>query len=319
MIIDTIHECIETGDFTKYKIELKTTKIDFEQLYNRLALIGNYELFLDLYENNLGIYHISFITFISACEGGNLDICELIYRHIPKSAIDLNIIQTAANSACMCNQLHVIKWIHSKQPTLDITNRCVKTAISNNNFEIFMYLVSIKQYLTNVIELFRECCKHGSIEIAKYLAKNYNIKLSQNRYIYIIDCINSDHIDIADYICNTSIKSDTYNNIICLAFSENNIKILKYILDKKPNIEFNIIDNKISINEYIIENISLEILEYLNTYYFSEFDKVDSCSICQTDNLESGIKLMCGHKYHNECIKEWININRSCPYCRVKF
>ena len=34
-------------------------------------------------------------------------------------------------------------------------------------------------------------------------------------------------------------------------------------------------------------------------------------------NLEDSIKtLICGHKFHTECINEWINENNSCPYCR---
>ena len=44
----------------------------------------------------------------------------------------------------------------------------------------------------------------------------------------------------------------------------------------------------------------------------------DLCIICFDDiNSEEIIKkLSCGHKFHNKCISQWINIKNYCPYCR---
>jgi hypothetical protein len=43
----------------------------------------------------------------------------------------------------------------------------------------------------------------------------------------------------------------------------------------------------------------------------------DCCSICYDDNEKKQyIKLKCGHKYHVNCIKEWLKRdNNKCPMC----
>lgn len=49
-------------------------------------------------------------------------------------------------------------------------------------------------------------------------------------------------------------------------------------------------------------------------------DKIDNlneeCSICLDINNKVWIKTKCNHTYHEECFKEWIKINKSCPICR---
>ncbi len=44
----------------------------------------------------------------------------------------------------------------------------------------------------------------------------------------------------------------------------------------------------------------------------------DSCSIClQNFNDNETLKLLnCNHKFHKNCIDEWIKINKNCPICR---
>ncbi len=56
-------------------------------------------------------------------------------------------------------------------------------------------------------------------------------------------------------------------------------------------------------------------------------DKNTECTICrQSINnnsvyaIEKGFKSevsngMCGHIFHNECIKPWLNMNKRCPIC----
>ncbi|KAI3971986.1 hypothetical protein MKX01_030187 [Papaver californicum] len=47
----------------------------------------------------------------------------------------------------------------------------------------------------------------------------------------------------------------------------------------------------------------------------------DTCIICQADlaeyeNLDKIRMLHCGHEYHEECIKQWLLISKTCPICR---
>ena len=49
-----------------------------------------------------------------------------------------------------------------------------------------------------------------------------------------------------------------------------------------------------------------------------EYSKEDSCSIC-LDNYkaqEQVGRLNCGHVFHNDCIRSWLEHQKSCPLCR---
>lgn len=43
------------------------------------------------------------------------------------------------------------------------------------------------------------------------------------------------------------------------------------------------------------------------------------CNICLEDYVigDNLTELSCGHVYHHECIKQWIEVSDSCPTCRV--
>ena len=41
------------------------------------------------------------------------------------------------------------------------------------------------------------------------------------------------------------------------------------------------------------------------------------CSICQ-DELSGQVKRMrCGHMFHFDCLRPWLNIHNTCPVCRI--
>ena len=42
----------------------------------------------------------------------------------------------------------------------------------------------------------------------------------------------------------------------------------------------------------------------------------DKCNIC-LDNAGQRFTTLCGHIFHEKCIKEWVNVNNSCPSCPV--
>ena len=42
----------------------------------------------------------------------------------------------------------------------------------------------------------------------------------------------------------------------------------------------------------------------------------EECSICFEDMDEATKINKCGHAFHHDCIKEWTEINQSCPICR---
>lgn len=44
----------------------------------------------------------------------------------------------------------------------------------------------------------------------------------------------------------------------------------------------------------------------------------DKCMICleESKNEEEWMVLNCDHKFHKDCLIEWLKINKYCPYCR---
>ena len=48
---------------------------------------------------------------------------------------------------------------------------------------------------------------------------------------------------------------------------------------------------------------------------FSKKNKLLKCSICLDDNSLRKRKLNCGHKFHFNCIEQWLKNNKRCPLC----
>ncbi|CUG90597.1 zinc finger protein, putative, partial [Bodo saltans] len=49
-----------------------------------------------------------------------------------------------------------------------------------------------------------------------------------------------------------------------------------------------------------------------------DLDKDRRCAVCYDDMLDdTGCKkLKCGHCYHKDCLRKWLEANSACPYCR---
>ena len=46
----------------------------------------------------------------------------------------------------------------------------------------------------------------------------------------------------------------------------------------------------------------------------------NECSIClELINKKDRQTMVCGHKFHKNCIKTWINIKNICPLCRYEY
>lgn len=42
----------------------------------------------------------------------------------------------------------------------------------------------------------------------------------------------------------------------------------------------------------------------------------ETCGICYVKNVN--FKLDCNHEFCRQCIKKWIKVNNTCPYCRIQ-
>ena len=100
------------------------------------------------------------------------------------------------------------------------------------------------------------------------------------------------------------------------------IKLKNIIFRDHDNIITDIYTNQINDNEIDIEknikNINYnKIFNKLENKIYSDFDNNNNCSICIETLNENIVSLKCGHKFHFNCIKEWIYLNNNCPLCRT--
>ena len=45
-------------------------------------------------------------------------------------------------------------------------------------------------------------------------------------------------------------------------------------------------------------------------------NKHETCSICLSPSTDSA--LQCGHGFHWDCVREWLDSNNTCPICRAR-
>lgn len=85
-------------------------------------------------------------------------------------------------------------------------------------------------------------------------------------------------------------RGDNYEQLLRLDERVPTKKLTKQELDSLPTLRFK---NQISDND-------------------------TSCSICfeNYDTKSNLCALPCKHKFHSKCIKEWLNVDRTCPICR---
>ena len=46
-------------------------------------------------------------------------------------------------------------------------------------------------------------------------------------------------------------------------------------------------------------------------------EPVECCiCMCQCEEHELTKRLPCGHAFHDECVRQWLRVNISCPFCK---
>ena len=118
---------------------------------------------------------------------------------------------------------------------------------------------------------------------------------------------------LADYLT----LSDEYGTIINDYFFTHNRMVMRKVYNAahrkiiKPQEGFNLV--KITHNAVILANTFVKL--------FTDLGENTTCMICLEDFkfLSTITKTSCGHMYHYNCLKPWIDRsvnNFTCPYCR---
>ncbi|BDA50972.1 probable ERAD-associated E3 ubiquitin-protein ligase HRD1B [Coccomyxa sp. Obi] len=72
-----------------------------------------------------------------------------------------------------------------------------------------------------------------------------------------------------------------------------------------------------------VQPLTAELLNRLPSFFLASTSKNDSledreCAICQEDMAQTKVlSLPCGHLFHKECVKEWLQRKATCPTCRL--
>jgi hypothetical protein len=71
------------------------------------------------------------------------------------------------------------------------------------------------------------------------------------------------------------------------------------------------VDRMLEYDTYLQENI-----HHRPQQSFTKCNDSYQCTICLEKQIGGGVKLKCGHIFHQECISMWFNRKNSCPTCR---
>jgi len=75
-------------------------------------------------------------------------------------------------------------------------------------------------------------------------------------------------------------------------------------------------------HKYITKTKHISCLDnYLLSHQVQEADRTGNCSLCiePFNSTQTNVVLQCNHKFHKECIKEWLEKELTCPNCRQSF
>ena len=81
----------------------------------------------------------------------------------------------------------------------------------------------------------------------------------------------------------------------------------------------NVYDNNNNILSITIENTPDFSRLYVKETVSPLHQPLFVCSICLDEDTENIKTLLCGHKFHKDCIEEWVNKEETCPLCRIDF
>ena len=205
-------------------------------------------------------------------------------------------------------------------------------------------------------DLFEKICTHSDLKTLKWYLDKFQHILDMNNLIFIKTSLTNPDTNVFNFILeNSNYSKKIYENMFLDSIINLNIGIAQLIYQKRPNINFKIIngiqlkngiqlnncDSKKSIVKWlkIILEEQAYILEVFPLYYLYVIDElcishnepilnnfsnisinydnyINSNECIICFQLSNDIILNCSHKYCSYCIRRWLKKNDSCPTCR---
>lgn len=175
------------------------------------------------------------MNVIQQCELGQL---ESVQQHVYGS---INVSLTVAfQKACRHGCLEVAKWIHSIQPTINVSARreyAFKIACKYSHLEVAKWLYSIQPSDVSACGefAFRSACENGHLRVAQWL---YQINLTLDVYeqfigVFLSACRN-EHLEVAQWIHSIKPMNESTLKFAC---ENGHPDVVQWILSIKPLID----------------------------------------------------------------------------------
>ena len=273
----------------------------------------------------------------SACENNKLNFMKWLYNihsiHIFKHINEL--FEIAYNK----NYLEILDWLIELYPPvfnkLNNYDEFKKTCVKENTIMV-NYIIeknpSIKNSLyTNKHEIFNYVCNKAIIQYNNLIQTNL-FKETQTKYSIMMQ--NDKSISQDELLNYNNIIKNNPNNII---FNYNFKIILSTNIFRMIHENDNYDDKNNDNNKYNYDY--LEIATYLKNFNPEEYTleikdnqiyysiklfhihhdilyitQKEKCSVCYDKDVQN--QFGCKHRFCISCIKEWLNYNNICPYCR---
>jgi hypothetical protein len=234
-----------------------------------------------------------------------------------------------------------------------IKNTFIKS-ITKSNIELVEYIYSKSSWAIDsmekkeIFDLFRIIMINGNLYTIQWIYAHFNyIDLMQNNWEFLkLACFNRDKM-ILEWICTKCglIPIEVLEDMFKIGLSVSNLRILKYIYELNSRIDLAKMNLIIMNSEFFppsasinltIEwlktictenNYTIRILEHNQLNIIDNFQiktsgldvdliNIDEkiCQLCMEN--PNNVISNCSHQYCKYCIRQWINKNNSCPFCR---
>ena len=259
---------------------------------------------------------------IKCCEMNNLELIEILLNNI--KIIDEDTLYNCFIQGCHNNNINLVKIIYERDK--NIINRIntfqlLVLCIEDTLYELFKYLYEILNKCDmnqNNYYIFKEICKYYD---------NYNIE----NETFIDWYYNLNLINITDL----SYNNEEFTYLSCI---NNNTVMFQWLMEKKPDINISIDNDKIFMeccqeelwnicDLFIILRPEYFKVDYLNGEVNYSINRVltlinnkiknisiEICNICMDNDSDCLTK--CNHQFCKNCLDIWYKKNNKCPYCR---
>lgn len=277
----------------------------------------------------------------SACDNDKINFMKWLYTiHSIDISKHINeLFEIAYNK----NYLEILDWLIELHPSVfDKLNDYdeFKKACVNENTIMVNYIIeknpSIKNSLyTNKHEIFNYVCNKAIIEYNNLIQTNL---FQETQTEYSIMMHNNESISQDDLINYNNLIKNNPNNIIFdynfkITLSTNIFRMIRDNdnyddkNDDKNNdnnkYKYDYLEIATNLKKFNPEEYTLEIKD--NQIYYSiklfhvhhdilYITQKEKCSVCYDKDVQN--QFGCKHRFCNSCVKEWLNYNNICPYCR---